>query len=179
MTDDQLLGLIDPVLRDGGSHADEGEDYRRPAVEVLRYYRRPLKWNPVPILGRALSVVAVARATGDDAPPGQGHRQLLERTAMVVGARYSPWQAPTIGLTVVGLTDEPIGAGTEADLDQALGSSMRRFRVVPLGLILVNLDRETLSFALRAGPDQLFPEPVRVADVLGDRLRRFVDQFPS
>jgi hypothetical protein len=179
MTDDGLLDLIDPVLRAGGSAAEPGEDYRRPPIEILRYYRRGLRWNALPILGRALSVVAIVRGAVDEGPPGSGFRQLLERTAMVVGTRFSPWTAPTIGLTVVSLTDRSIGLGDESALDQALDSSMRRFRVVPLGLILANLREESLGFALRSGPDRLFPEPVLVADTLGDRLRRFVDHIPT
>ncbi|WP_165224140.1 hypothetical protein [Aquisphaera insulae] len=178
MTDENLLELLDPVLRSGGARAEPGEDYRRPPIEILRYYRRELRWNRVPILGRALSVALVSRPMQEDDTGGSSYLRLLERSAMVVGMRYSPWQAATIGLTVVGLTTAPIGPETEANLDRALGSSLRRYRVVPLGLIVVNLAQETLAFALRAGPDRLFSEPVAIADALGDRLRRLVDPFP-
>ncbi len=38
MTEEQLIGLIDPVLRDLGSLAVEGEEFRHPPLDVVRYY---------------------------------------------------------------------------------------------------------------------------------------------
>ncbi len=49
-----------------------------------------------------------------------------------------------------------------------------RTRVVPLGLIRVNLGQEAMSLALTRPPGGLFPEPEAVADALTTRLRRFV-----
>ena len=44
-------------------------------------------------------------------------------------------------------------------LGKVLGGSLRRFRVVPVGLIRVNLGQEATAFAMKASPDQLFTEP--------------------
>ena len=82
--------------------------------------------------------------------------------------------ALVVGLTAVVLTPEPIGPGDDAVLSQALAVPLRRFRVVPFGIFRVNLGQEAVSFALKASPDQLFPEPERLADALSEHLRRFV-----
>ena len=56
---------------------------------------------------------------------------------------------------------------------------MRRFRVVPFGILRINLGQEAVSFALKASPDQLFPEPMRLADAVSEHLRRFVPLLES
>ena len=59
-------------------------------------------------------------------------------------------------------------------LGRALGGSLRRFRVVSVGLIRVNLGQEATAFAMKTSPDQLFTEPMRLADTLSEHFRRFV-----
>jgi hypothetical protein len=83
-----------------------------------------------------------------------------------------------IGLTVVVLTPEPIGPEDDAVLATALGR-LGRTRVVAFGLIRVNLGQEALSMALASGPGDLFPEPVRLADALTPRFRRYVPLLES
>jgi hypothetical protein len=78
-----------------------------------------------------------------------------------------------IGLTVVVLTPEPIGPDDDTVLSKALAPAVRT-RVVPLGLLRVNLGQEAMAMALTSSPDSLFPEPVALADALTVKLRRFV-----
>ena len=174
MIDDQLFDRIDPLLSSLGSKPEDGEEFREPALDVLRYYRRPVKLGAIPLLGRGLGVVAVVRQPIDVGLNDADYTKLLTRVAMAASGRFPPWQGFVIGLTCVVLTPEPIGPGDDAVLGRVLGTRLRRYRVVPFGLIRVNLGQEAVSFALKASPDQLFPEAERLADALSEHLRRFV-----
>jgi hypothetical protein len=178
MIEDDFFAIVDPVLRSSGSIAEEGEEYREPPLDVLRYYRRPVRLHWVPLVGRALSVVAVARQPFDIALTTTDYRRFLTRLAMAANGRFPPWgvrgpRGLVIGLTAVVLTPEPIGPGDDAVLGTVLGG-LGRTRAVPFGVIRVNLGQEAVSFALASSPDALFPEPVLLADALTERLRRFV-----
>jgi hypothetical protein len=172
--EDRLLELIDPVLRSAGGGLEDGEEFHEPTLDVLRYYRRPVRWNPVPVLGRALSVVAVVRQPLDIELAGAGYEALLTRLAGAAGSRFPPWKGAVIGLTALVLTAEPIGPGDGVLLDRALGVSLRRFRVITFGILRINLGQEAIAWALKSSPYQLFPEPIRLADALGEHFRRFV-----
>jgi hypothetical protein len=84
MTEPDVLELIDPLLRALGALPEDGEEYRAPPLEVLRYYRRATRAARLPVLGRGQSVVAVARQPGDTALSVEGQRILLARLARAV-----------------------------------------------------------------------------------------------
>lgn len=176
MIEDQFFAIIDPVLRDAGALADEGEEYREPALDVLRYYRRPIKVHWVPWLGRGLSVVAVVRQPVDIAFSAPDYARLLTRVALAINTRFPPLRRGTglvVGVTTLILTPEPIGP----DEDKVLGAALatpKRVRAVPLGLFRLNLGQEAISFAIASGPDRLFVEQEKLADALALRFRRFV-----
>jgi len=65
MTEEELLETVEGVLKPLGSAADAGEEFRDPPLDVLRYYIRPVKMHWLPVLGRAIRVVAVARQPMD------------------------------------------------------------------------------------------------------------------
>jgi hypothetical protein len=174
MTDDRLFEMIDPVLRAMGSTLELGEEFRDPPLDLLRYYRRPVRLNRVPLVGRALSVVAVVRQPMDVGLSVADYTRLLARVARASNGRFPPWKGLVIGLTVIVLTPEPIGPGEDAVLSQTLEARMQRHRVVPFGLIRVNLGQEAIAFSLRQSPEKLFPEAERLADVLSESLRRYV-----
>jgi hypothetical protein len=197
MIEDQLFEIIDPVLRATGATVEDGEEFRAPPLDVLRYYRRPVRLHGVPLLGRASSVVAVVRQPLDTSFRPDDYHTFLARLAMAVNGRFPPWSwswpwprasgrgghRPTstgglvIGLTALILTPEPIGPEDDATLGQVLGTlnvRRTRTRVVPMGVLRVNLGQEALAFALAPGPDGLFAEPEAVADALSLHLRRFV-----
>ena len=174
VTDDRLFEMIDPLLQAMGSSEELGEEYRQPLLDVLRYYRRGVRWSGIPLLGKGQSVVAVVRQPIDVSLSVSSYTELLIRLARAVSGRFPPWKGLVVGLTVLVLTPEPISPGDEAVLSQALAVPLRRFRVVPFGVFRINLGQEAVSFALKASPDQLFPEPERLADTLSDHLRRFV-----
>jgi hypothetical protein len=176
MTEDQFFAIIDPVLKSAGAVPDEGEEYREPPLDVLRYYRRPVRLSWVPLVGRGLSVVAVARQPVDVGFSAGDYRRFLTRLAMAVNTRYPPWgrgRGLALGLTGLVLTPEPIGPDDDKVLAAALGG-LKRVRAVPLGLIRLNLGQEAVAFSLTAAPDRLFPEPEALADALALRFRRFV-----
>jgi hypothetical protein len=180
MIEDDFFAIIDPLLRPTGLIAEDGEEYRDPPLDVLRYYRRPVRLHWIPWFGRALSVVAVVRQPLDIGLSVDDYRRFLTRLAMAVNGRFPPWQKQgprglVIGLTTLVLTPEPIGPEDDGILSQVLGSLGRtRTRAVPFGIIRVNLGQEAISFALASSDDQLFPEPLLLADALTERLRRFV-----
>jgi hypothetical protein len=174
MIEDQLFERMDPLLGSLGASPEDGEEFREPALDVLRYYRRTVRLGAIPFLGRGLGVVAVVRQPVEVDLSDAGYTKLLTRVAMAASGRYPPWKGLVIGLTCLVLTPEPIGPGDDAVLGRVLGISLRRYRVVPFGLIRVNLGQEAVSFALKASPDGLFPESEKLADALSEHLRRFV-----
>ena len=98
---------------------------------------------------------------------------------MAVNGRFPPGRKlgwGSIGLTIVALTPEPIAAQDDALMKVAL-EARTRSRVFPLGLIRLNLGQEAMSFQLAGSTDDLFPEPVALADALTARFRRFVPLF--
>jgi hypothetical protein len=172
--DDRLFELIDPLLRSIGSSLEAGEEFREPPLDILRYYHRSVRWSGVPILGRGQSVVAVIRQPMDIGLSDAAYTQFLVRVAGAVTGRFLPWKGMVIGLTTLILTPEPIGPGDDAVLGRVISTPLRRFRVVPFGLFRLNLGQEAVSFALKKSPDELFPEPERLADALSQQMRRFV-----
>ena len=58
MIEDRLFQIIDPLLQAMGSTDEVGEEYRQPLLDVLRYYRRGVRWSGIPVLGKGQSVVA-------------------------------------------------------------------------------------------------------------------------
>ena len=174
MIEDAFIELIEPVLKEGGSVREPGEEFREPPLDVLQYYPRIARMNRVPILGRALGVVMVVRQPVDIDGSPSGYERLLTRLAMAANGRFPPWSGLVIGLTALILTPEPIGPGDDAMLRQVLDVKLRRMRVVPFGLFRINLGQEALAMAINASPDGLFPEPGRLADPLCEHFRRFV-----
>jgi hypothetical protein len=174
MIEDRLFELIDSALQEGGARVGSGEEFRDPPLDVLRYYRRIVPWSRVPVLGKAVSVVAVARQPLGLALSETAYLQLLKRLAQAAGGRFPPWNGLVIGLTGVVLTPEPIGPGDDAILGRVLAVPLRRYRAVPLGLFRVNLGQEAIAFALKSSPDQLFTEPLMLADLLSEQFRRYV-----
>ncbi len=176
MVEDDLLGLIDPVLKGLGAVVEEGEEFRQPPLDVLRYYRRKVRLNWVPLVGSALHVVAVVRQPVDIGFSAAEYTKLLTRLAMAVNSRFPPWRKPralALGLTTVILTPEPIRPEDDATLGGVLGNLSRQ-RAVLVGLIRLNLGQEALSFALSGNPEGLFSEPERLVDTLTPHFRRFV-----
>ena len=177
MIEERFFELIDPVVRALGASREDGEEFRAPLLDVHRYYRRPIRTSWVPLLGRGLSVVAVARQPLDVPSSEAGYRTLLGRLAMAANGRFPPSLRAglTLGLTAVVLTSEPITPDDESTLAKVIdGRALPRQRAVPLGLIRVSLGQEAVAFALATGPPGLFPEPVALADALTPHFRRFV-----
>jgi hypothetical protein len=172
--EERLFDLIHPLLRSTGSTLEAGEDFREPPLEVLRYHHRSVKWNAIPILGRAVSVTAVVRQPFDIGLSDANYAKLMTRIAAVASRRFPPWQGLVIGLTVLVLTPEPIGPSDDAVLARVLDTPLRKYRVVPFGLFRLNLGQEAISFALKESPDRLFSEAELLADTLSEHLRRYV-----
>jgi hypothetical protein len=174
MLEEPFIDLIEPVLKELGSVREAGESFREPPLDVLGYYARRARLSRIPIVGRALGIVAVVRQPTDCDGTPSGYHRLVTRLAMAVNGRFTPWHGLVVGLSAIVLTPEPIAPGDDDMLRQALDTKLRRQRVVPFGLLRVNLGQEALAMALNASPDDLFPEPAKLADLLCSHLRRFV-----
>lgn len=181
MTEADLFDLIDPVLTGAGAVVDDGEEFRLPPLDILRYYRRPVRLHWVPWVGQGLSVVAIVRQSVDIGFSADGYRTLLTRLAMAANGRFPPWGSGThpkglvLGLTALVLTPEPIGPDDDTVLGTVVsGRPLPRQRAVPLGVLRVNLGQEALAFSLASGPEGVFTEPLLLADALTPKLKRFV-----
>lgn len=174
MLESELLSLSESCLRPLGACPDEGESFRSPPLDVLRYFARRVRLSRIPLLGRGLSVVAVVRQPADLGPSRDDVRTLVARVASAVSARYPPARGLSLGLTVLVLAPEPITPEDDGRLADALATPPARSRSVPLGLLRLNLGQEAFAFALARVPLDLFPEPAALADALTPRLRRFV-----
>lgn len=178
MIEDDLFDMIGSALTPIGCSSEPGDELREPPLEVLRYYVRPIRLSAIPILGRGVSVVAVARQPVDVAI--DDYPRLVERLAKVINTRFPPirrGRGLMLGFTAVVTTPEPIGPEDDAKLDRAM-ALLPRHRAVPLGLLRVNLGQEAVAFALRRGPSDSFPEPDTLADAFSLRLRRYA-AFPG
>lgn len=178
---EELIDLIDPALAAVGFRDDEGEEFAQPPLDVVRYYHREVKVHWLPGIGRSRGVVAVVRQPVDLAGTEAGYRALMQRLSRAVGGRFPPgrkfgWGG--IGLTAIVATPEPIGAEDDAFLVRSL-TRPPRSRALPMGIIRVNLGQEAMAFQVTQGPDDLFPEAVRLADVMSTRFRRFVPLFDA
>lgn len=179
MTVDELFGLLDPVLYPVGFRVEDGEEHASPPLDVLRFYRRPVRLHWAPLIGRAQAVVVVVRQPVDLAGTEVGMQMLAERLAAATTRRFPPSWAlglGSIGLTTIVLTPEPIAPEDDDRLKAGLAASIRS-RVVPLGVLRLNLGQEAMAFHLAGGPDGLFPEPIAVVDALTPEFRRFVPTF--
>jgi hypothetical protein len=177
MSEDDLFEILDPALSTLGAVVAGGDSYQQPLLDVLRYYTRPVRLSRMPVVGRALSVVAIVRQPTDLGLTVEGCQTLLRRTSMAVNDRFPPWKALSVGLTVVVLSPEPIQPIDDEAVQKALGTRSR-LRAVPLALFRLNLGQEALAMALSQGLDGLFAEPEAVADALTPRFRRFVPLLP-
>ena len=85
--------------------------------------------------------------------------------AKAASSRFPPWQGLVIGLTALVLTAEPVGPGDEAILERVPWASRSGSSASSRSdSSRINLGQEAVAWALRSSPDQLFPEPVRLAD---------------
>lgn len=181
MLESEFLDGLGPVLGPLGFTAEVGEDHRDPPLDVLRFDRRPVRLHWLPLVGRAQAVVAVARQPVDigvGGKPGADPAAFLLRVAGAAEGRFPPGRAGgwgSLALTTLMLTPEPIGAGDDAALAAALAApAWRRSRVIPLGLIRVNLGQEAMAYRIAEGPAELFPEPAALVDALAPRFRQLV-----
>jgi hypothetical protein len=174
MIEDEFMELVHPLLVAGGSVVDAGDEFREPPLDVLRYYRRGLRLGWTPFFGRAQSIVTLARQPTDIDGSRAGYERLMARLATAANGRFPPWRGPAIGLTAAVLTPEPIAPGDDDMLREVLPVKLRRMRVVLFGCFRINLGQEAMAMAISSGPDGLFPEPLRLADALCERFRRFV-----
>ena len=174
---DELHDLIDRTLEPWTFQTETGEDYKTPPLDVRRYSFRRVRVSWIPWLGRGGAVVALIRQPSDLKSEPRDHHRLLERVARVVTTRFPPSMGSVLGLVVIVLTAEPIAPDEEERLKE-VNFNLPRSRVVPLGLIRLNLVQEAMASAHRDGPAGLFPESGALAEALSRRFGRFLGNLP-
>ena len=178
MTEDDLLDLLDPLLEKLGFAPDDGEEFRSPSLDILKYYKRPARLHALPVFGSGWSIVAVARQPVDIGGTALDYTRLVERVAAAAHGRFPPWprgRGLVIGLSLIVLTPEPINSDDDALLGRVLTDTRRR-RVLPLALFRINLGQEVIALALR-DPSVYFPEVKTLADDLTSRFQRLLPLF--
>lgn len=177
MTHEAFFDQLSQVLEPHSMTVGHGEEFREPPLDVLRYHTRRVRLHWFPVLGRALSVVAVVKQPPDVSTEPASLRELVSRVSRAVDGRFPPWPSGgpglVIGLTTLVLSSDPIGPEDEQRLALSLPSD-RKYRIVPLGLFRINLEQSALSFAIGPTPVDVFPEPITLGDGLSTVLGRFV-----
>lgn len=168
-----FLRLVDDALARQAMRPHEGQAYQKPAVDVIRHYTQRVRTSRVPLLGRALSIVAIVEHPGDLTLDTPGCRALIERVGTIMSARYSPLQALSLALTTLVVSETPVHPDDDATLAHAL-VDQPRLRTVPMGFFKINLADRTMAQAVRPGPDNLFVEGAQLADILAGTFRRLV-----
>lgn len=179
---DELMSLIGSSLEPLGFHAEDGEEFRAPALDVLRYWQRPVRLSRFPVVGRGRSVVAIARQPDDVGDDPRSFIAAVHRLGSAADARFPPWprgEGLMVGLTAVLLVDRPLSPEAEGALDQVLenGRPGRR-RVVPLAIFCLNSQQEAMAQAFAISLTDVFPEPTALAEVLSTRFGRYVPSLP-
>lgn len=176
MTEDDFRDWLDSLLRPLEFVVENGAESQNPKIDILGYYVRRIRISPIPILGRGLSVVAVCRTPEDVSRAANGCYSIIERLGIVANSQFPPirkGRGLTVGITAIVLTDSPITASDDTVLAEAL-NPVPKTRVVPLGIIRVNLEQEAVGFALKRGPEGLFPETDVLTTAFTERFRRFL-----
>ncbi len=182
MDHDDLNELIQTTLAPIGFHAEEGEEFRTPRLDIHRYWHRPIRLSRLPIVGSGRAVVALVGEPAD-APLSGAIEPLLDRLAAAAHSRFPPWpqgSGLSLGLTAIVLAKQPIHHEAEAALDRAL-STLRpgRSRVVYLGVIVLNLDQGSMAQSFAVAVPDIFPEPRALAERLAPSFGRFLGRLPD
>lgn len=177
MTEADLFDQLDAILEPIGSTPEDGISYSMPPLDVVRYDRRSATIHWLPVIGRGMGVVATIRQPEDLGFESGGYPILVKRAARAAEFRFPPWPRGgpgfTIGLSLLVLSPEPITPDDPDRLRKAIPTE-RRSRAVTLGLFRLNLEQEAMAFALAPAPEDVFPEPFRLAEGLSEGFRQFV-----
>ncbi|WP_169979248.1 hypothetical protein [Tautonia rosea] len=177
MTYEEFFQECSRLLNPLQTSSDPGEEFRAPPLDVLRYEVRPVRLHWIPVLGRALGVVSIIHQPKDITASAESHRALLLRVSQAVHGRYPPWPSGghgfVIGLTTVIVTTDRITPQDEQFLEGVFPTHFRS-RIVPMAIFRVNLEQEAFAFAIGPSAQDLFPEPMTLADGLSSLLGRFV-----
>jgi hypothetical protein len=157
----------------------EGETFSQPPLEVLTYAAKPIRLSRLPLFGRGLAVLAVTRHPVDLKSDTQGLKSWAQRLAKAVNGQYPPWKKLRPGavlLIAVQLTPEPIRGEDEEKYKPVLGL-WTGTRVVPAGILRINLGQQAMASVLAEGLPRDLPEVGNLVDNWGMKFSRFLPMW--
>lgn len=179
MTEDEFLTNWAVWQKAHGWGPEPGESYAEPQLEVLGYASKPVRLSRLPIFGRGLAVVAVTRHPADLMSDATGLRVWVERLGRAINGLHPPWKSRRPGavlLTAVQITPEPIRAEDEDRYKAALGH-WTGTRVVPAGIVRINLGQRAMASLLAEGLPRDMPELGELIDQWAGDFRRYVPMW--
>ncbi|MFM7131715.1 MAG: hypothetical protein ACKO0V_20385 [bacterium] len=157
----------------------EGEEFASPPLDILAYASRPIRLSRLPLFGRGLAVLAITRHPADLRSDTAGIKAWADRLARAVNGQFPPWKRVRPGailLIAVQLTPEPIRGEDEDRFKPVLGQ-WTGTRVVPSGIIRINLGQQAMASVLAEGLPRDLPEIARLVDDWSTRFSRFVPMW--
>jgi hypothetical protein len=179
MLQDDLINDWNSWLKSSQWQAHEGEEFRDPPLDVLAYGVKAIRLSYVPVFGRGLAVVAMSRHPIDLKSDTAGLKLWIERLAKAVNGLVPPWKSFRPGavlLIAVQLTPEPINGSDEDQIKPVLGH-WTGTRVVPAGIVRINLGQNAMSSVLAEGLPRDLPEIGQLVDQWSSHFQRFVPMW--
>lgn len=179
MLEDDFLSEWNKWLKANQWQAMEGEEFTSPALDVLAYGAKQIRLSRLPLFGRGLAVIALTRQPVDLKSDANGLKEWTERLARAVNGLFPPWKSLRPGavlLIAVQLTPEPIRGEDEERFKPVLGH-WTGSRVVPAGILRINLGQGAMASVLAEGLPRDLPELGQLVDTWASQFQRFLPMW--
>lgn len=179
MLEDEFLTDWNKWLKANNWQALEGEEFQEPSLDILAYGAKPIRLSRVPLFGRGMAVIAVSRHPQDLKSDVAGLKTWSERLAKAVNGQFPPWKSGRPGailLIAVQLSPEPMRGEDEERFKPVLGH-WTGTRVVPAGIVRINLGQGAMASILAEGLPRDLPEVGQLVDSWSNQFQRFVPMW--
>lgn len=179
MQEDDFLDALKLWVKSSEWQPLEGEEFASPPLDILTYAAKPVRLSRLPLFGRGMAVVAITRHPTDLRSVTPGLKAWVGRLAHAVNGQFPPWKRIRPGailLIAVQLTPEPIRGEDEDHFKPVLGQ-WTGTRVVPAGIIRINLGQRAMASVLADGLPRDLPEIGRLVDDWASHFNRFVPMW--
>lgn len=179
MIENDFLEQWQQWLKDHQWFMEDGEEFSQPPLEVLAFGVKPIRLSRLPLFGRGYAVVALTRHPIDLKSDEIGLKSWVERLSKAINGRILPWKTWRPGavlMIAVQLTPEPIKGEEEERFKKVLGH-WTGTRVVPAGIVRVNLGQMAMSSLMADGLTRDLPELAKLIDTWSNQFQRFVPMW--